>query len=178
MLKKHTKNSIIPVLSNSFILGEKIIFLPLNNLIFCLTCLKKHINYQYVVLSCISGVDLLYSKYRFSVVYDLLSVTFNTRLRVKLCLNETTLLFSAIEVYKNANWWEREIWDFYGIYFKNHPDLRRILTDYGFEGYPMRKDYPIAGYFELRYDQNKKRVVVEPLELAQDFRSFTFSTNW
>ena len=85
---------------------------------------------------------------------------------------------STVDIFYNANWWEREIWDLYGIYFNKHPDLRRILTDYGFEGYPMRKDFPLSGYVELRYSQNKKRIIVEPLELTQDFRYFNFETPW
>jgi NADH:ubiquinone oxidoreductase subunit C len=111
-------------------------------------------------------------------VYDLLSITYNARIRIKVFINETTSVDSIVEIFQNANWWEREIWDLYGIYFNKHPDLRRILTDYGFEGYPMRKDFPLSGYVELRYNQNKKRIVVEPLELTQDFRYFNFETPW
>jgi NADH:ubiquinone oxidoreductase subunit C len=87
-------------------------------------------------------------------------------------------LQTAIPIYRNADWWEREVWDFYGIYFQNHPDLRRILTDYGFEGYPMRKDFPLSGYVEVRYDLMKKRVVVEPLQLTQEYRSYNFDNSW
>ena len=140
--------------------------------------LKNHIGYQYKLLSCISGVDFLLKKYRFAVVYDLLSLTFNTRMRVKIFVNEITFVTSSVNVFINANWWEREIWDLFGIYFDKHPDLRRILTDYGFEGYPLRKDFPLSGYIEVRYDENKKRIVTEPLELAQEFRTFTFETPW
>ena len=102
----------------------------------------------------------------------------NSRLRLKIFVNEIDSVNSCIEIFKSANWWEREIWDMYGIYFQNHPDLRRILTDYGFEGYPMRKDFPISGYVEVRYDQTKRRVVLEPLELSQEFRAFNFETPW
>jgi NADH:ubiquinone oxidoreductase subunit C len=112
------------------------------------------------------------------VVYDLLSLTYNSRLRVKVFINEITAVPSACDIYINSNWWEREIWDMYGIYFENHPDLRRILTDYGFEGHPMRKDFPLYGYLEVRYDEGKKRVVLEPLELSQAFRQFNFETPW
>jgi len=93
-------------------------------------------------------------------------------------VNEITSVDSLVDLYINSNWWEREIWDLYGIYFNNHPDLRRILTDYGFEGYPMRKDFPLSGHVELKYDHNKKRIVVEPLQLSQEFRSFTFEIPW
>ena len=92
--------------------------------------------------------------------------------------NEVISVPSVIDIYVNANWWEREVWDLFGIYFENHPDLRRILTDYGFEGYPLRKDFPLYGFIEVRYDESKKQVVSEPIELTQEFRSFTFQTPW
>lgn len=166
--------SVVPILSYFPQGNEKSIILSHNNLLFSLNCLKLHINYQYKLLSCISGVDFLNLKYRFGVVYDLLSLTYNSRLRVKVFVNEITSVNSIVVIYQNANWWEREVWDMYGIYFNNHPDLRRILTDYGFEGYPMRKDFPLSGYVELKYDQSKKRIVLEPIQLSQEFRSFTF----
>lgn len=169
---------LIPVLTYQKIQGETVIVVSSKNVIYCLTVLKKHIGCQYNLLSCISGVDLLGSEYRFSVVYDLLSLTFNARIRVKIYLDETSFAPSSVKLFINADWWEREIWDLYGIYFDQHPDLRRILTDYGFEGHPMRKDFPLSGYVEVRYDESKKRVVLEPLELTQEFRSFTFETPW
>lgn len=154
-----------------------IVILPLN-LSFSLFCLKNHINFNYNILSYIAGIDLLGCTYRFSIVYDLLSLTFNSRVRVKVLVNETSYINSITSIFLNANWWEREIWDLFGIYFEHHPDLRRILTDYGFEGYPLRKDFPLYGYLELRYDDVKKQIIVEPLELSQDFRSFIFETPW
>lgn len=168
----------IPIVYYSFSTDEIILVISGNNLLLCLFYLKYHINCQYKVLSCISGVDFLSVRYRFAVVYDLLSLTNNNRLRLKVFVNETTLLESATFVYINADWWEREIWDFFGIYFSNHNDLRRILTDYGFEGHPMRKDFPLSGYVELRYDQKKKLIVVEPIELSQEFRFFSFDMPW
>lgn len=174
----NTIKNIIPVLLTSSIRGENTIVLSHNLLLFSLNCLKLHINCQYTLLSCISGIDLTHSKYRFGIVYDLLSLTMNSRIRVKIFVNEITSVNSIIQIFKNANWWEREIWDLYGIYFNNHPDLRRILTDYGFEGYPMRKDFPLSGYVEVRYDQTKRRVVLESIELTQEFRSFSFETPW
>jgi NADH/F420H2 dehydrogenase subunit C len=149
-----------------------------NTLLFVLNFLRLHIGSQYKLLSCISGVDFLTKNYRFSVVYDLLSLTYNSRLRLKVFTNELQSLPSSVKIFINANWWEREIWDLYGIYFDQHPDLRRILTDYGFEGHPLRKDFPLSGYIEVRYDDNKKRIVVEPLELTQEARSFTFESPW
>lgn len=157
---------------------EDVIVLSINNLVFSLFCLKNHISYKFNILSFIAGIDLLGLKYRFCVIYDLLSIFYNKRLRLKIFLDETTFIFSVTSIFVNANWWEREIWDFYGIYFENHPDLRRILTDYGFEGYPMRKDFPLYGYLEVRYDDTKKRVVLEPVELSQEFRTFNFESPW
>ena len=148
------------------------------NLLFVLKYLKLNINYQYRLLSCISGVDLLKKVYRFCLVYELLSLVFNARIRIKIFLDETVLVKSSTSLFINANWWEREIWDLYGIYFDQHPDLRRILTDYGFEGHPLRKDFPLSGYIEVKYDFLKKRVVLEPIKFSQEFRVFNFETPW
>jgi len=170
--------NVLPIIVSQNIKDEASIVLSHTNLLLGLNVLKNHINYQYNLLSCISGVDLLHTTHRFAVIYDLLSVKFNSRLRVKVFLNETTAVQSSIPFFVNANWWEREVWDMFGIYFQNHPDLRRILTDYGFEGYPLRKDFPLTGYVEVKYDSIKKRVSVESLELAQEFRSFSYDTAW
>jgi len=167
---------IVPIIH--YISKENTIILSNTNLLLALNCLKLHINFQYSLLSCISGVDFLGHKYRFGVVYDLLSLTFNSRVRLKVFTNEITPVLSSTAIFLNANWYEREIWDLFGIYFNKHPDLRRILTDYGFEGYPMRKDFPCFGFIELRYDDNKKRIIVESIDLAQDFRLFRFQTPW
>jgi len=105
-------------------------------------------------------------------------LTQNLRVRVKVSTDETTPVPSLTGVYSSAGWWEREAWDLFGIYFSDHPDLRRILTDYGFEGHPLRKDFPLTGYVEIRYDDKQKRVVYEPVKLAQDFRSFDFLSPW
>jgi NADH-quinone oxidoreductase subunit C len=115
---------------------------------------------------------------RFEVVYNLLSMRHNHRVRVKIGADEDTLVPSAIGVYPSANWFEREVFDMYGVYFDGHPDLRRILTDYGFEGHPQRKDFPLTGYVELRYDEELKRVVYEPVKLQQDFRVFDNLSPW
>jgi NADH dehydrogenase (ubiquinone) Fe-S protein 3 len=170
--------SILPTIAIQQIRNENIIICNSKNIVLLLKILKQHINYQYKILTAISGVDLLGRSYRFSVVYELLSLTFNSRIRVKLFVDEITSVLSVASLYINANWWEREIWDLYGIYFENHPDLRRILTDYGFEGHPMRKDFPLSGHVEVRYDESKKRVVTETVELAQEFRSFSLETPW
>jgi NADH dehydrogenase (ubiquinone) Fe-S protein 3 len=170
--------NLVPLLTYQEFKDERILVVSVKNFLILLTFLKKHIGYQYNLLSCISGVDLLGKSYRFCVVYDLLSLTFNSRIRIKVFIDEVTFVPSIVDLYINANWWEREIWDMYGIYFDKHPDLRRILTDYGFEGHPMRKDFPLYGFIELRYDDSKKRIVVEPVELTQEFRSFSFETPW
>uniref|UniRef100_A0A0A1XTL0 NADH dehydrogenase [ubiquinone] iron-sulfur protein 3, mitochondrial n=1 Tax=Zeugodacus cucurbitae TaxID=28588 RepID=A0A0A1XTL0_ZEUCU len=133
---------------------------------------------QFSNLVDIAGMDVPSRQYRFEVIYNLLSLRFNSRIRVKTYTDELTPLDSCNEVFKAANWYEREIWDMYGVFFANHPDLRRILTDYGFEGHPQRRDFPLSGYVELRYDDEKKRVVCEPLELAQEFRKFDLSAPW
>lgn len=152
------------------------------NIITSLFILKKHINFQYKILTSISGVDFLTTafqkNFRFSVVYELLSLKFKNRLRVKVFLNEISTINSAFSVYCNANWWEREVWDMFGIWFEKHPDLRRILTDYGFDGFPLRKDFPLSGYLDICYSVNKRRIIFQPLELTQEFRSFSFENAW
>ena len=170
--------TILPIIVIQQIKNEYILICNTKNILVLLKILKFHINYQYKILTAISGVDLIGKKYRFAVVYELLSLTFNSRIRVKLFMDEISSGVSISNLYINANWWEREIWDLYGIYFENHPDLRRILTDYGFEGHPMRKDFPLSGHVEVRYDESKKRVITETVELAQEFRSFSLETPW
>jgi len=157
---------------------EPVIVLSTNNFLFALKCLKIHINYQLNILSCISAVDFLYSKFRFCVVYDLLSLLFNVRLRIKIFLNEGNSLDSINTIFTNSTWWEREIWDFFGIFFNNNSDLRRILTDYGFEGFPLRKDFPISGFFEFNFNANKKRVSSYVIEFAQEQRVFNAESNF
>ena len=165
---------VVPALSYQRMGNENSIIVSHDKLILALNTLKLHIGYQYNLLTCISGVDFLGKDYRFSVVYDLLSLTFNSRLRVKVFVNEITAIPSSMCVFINANWWEREIWDLYGIFFENHIDLRRILNDYTFEGFPMRKDYPLSGFGETRYDLNTKRTVIEMLQFSQEYRTYSF----
>lgn len=148
------------------------------NLILITTFLKNHINYQFVCLSAISGTDLLKSNYRFLVSYELLSLVFSSRVRVKLFTNEYSFVPSIVSVFINANWWEREIWDLFGIFFQKHPDLRRILTDYGFEGHPLRKDFPLFGFYEVRYDNTKKSILYENVSFSQEFRVFNLNSPW
>ena len=140
--------------------------------------LKDHTNTQYKMLLDVTAVDYPSREKRFEVVYNLLSLQYNSRIRIKTVIDEMTPINSIVSVYSSANWWEREVWDMFGIFFAEHPDLRRILTDYGFQGHPLRKDFPLSGFVEVRYDDSEKRVITEPVELAQEFRFFDFSSPW
>ncbi len=133
---------------------------------------------QFVSMIDICGVDYPGDQERFEVVYHLLSPKLNERIRVKLRTYADTAIASATVIYPGADWFEREAYDMYGILFTGHPDLRRILTDYGFDGYPMRKDFPLTGYVEVRYDDEAKRVVYEPVQLRQEFRDFDYESPW
>jgi NADH-quinone oxidoreductase subunit C len=133
---------------------------------------------RFAVLCDICGVDYPDRPLRFEVVYNLLSLAHNLRIRVKVATDEENSVPSAVGLFNSAGWWEREAWDLFGIYFADNPDLRRILTDYGFDGHPLRKDFPLTGYVEMRYDEEQKRVVYEPVRLPQEFRSFDFVSPW
>ncbi|WP_074380640.1 NADH-quinone oxidoreductase subunit C [Bartonella doshiae] len=133
---------------------------------------------QFINITDISGVDYPFREKRFDVSYQLLSPRQNLRLRVKVRTDENTPVASACSVYPGAEWYERETYDMYGILFSGHPDLRRILTDYGFEGYPLRKDFPVTGFVECRYDNEAKRVIYEPVVLRQEIRNFDFLSPW
>ena len=126
----------------------------------------------------VAGVDYPDRAERFEVVYQLLSLKYNVRVRVKVSTYEKSTVPSVSSVFSSATWFEREVWDMYGVYFSDHPDLRRILTDYGFDGHPQRKDFPLTGYVELRYDVEQKRVVYEPVKLNQAYRSFDYLSPW
>lgn len=143
-----------------------------------LTWMRDHVTIQARVLLDITAVDYPTRSQRFEVVYQMLSLQYNIRIRVKTSVDEMTTLQSATAVFSSAEWWEREVWDMFGIWFTDHPDLRRILTDYGFEGHPLRKDFPLSGYVEVYYDDAEKRVVSEPIEMSQEFRYFDFSSPW
>jgi NADH-quinone oxidoreductase subunit C len=140
--------------------------------------IRDHSSLQMKILVDITAVDFPTREKRFEVVYNLLSVQYNTRLRVKVQTSEVSTVPSIEKVYSAAGWFERETWDMFGIFFSNHSDLRRILTDYGFEGHPLRKDFPLSGYIEARFDESEKRVILEPIEMTQDFRFFEFANPW
>ena len=130
------------------------------------------------VLVDICGTDYPERPKRFDVVYNLLSLVHNQRIRIKVEADDETPVPSITGVHNSANWFEREIWDMYGVMFSDHPDLRRLLTDYGFEGHPLRKDFPLTGFVETRYDEERKRVVYDPVKLSQEFRKFDFLSPW
>ncbi len=140
--------------------------------------LRDDPNCQFAVLIDICGVDYPEREKRFEVVYHLLSPRLNQRIRVKISTDEATPVASVNVIFPAANWFEREAYDMFGIRFSGHPDLRRLLTDYGFQGYPLRKDFPLTGYVEVRYDDEAKRVVYEPVKLNQEFRNFDFESPW
>tara|TARA_B100000524_G_scaffold155393_1_gene78740 strand:+ start:2974 stop:3582 length:609 start_codon:yes stop_codon:yes gene_type:complete len=182
--EQHKKNfaeyltSILPILSYDYNNQTLVISVLPENLIFVLKSLKLHSSCQFSCLSAVSGVDYPQRERRFEVVYDLLSVKYNSRIRVKTFVDEITPLTSAVSIFPAATWWEREVWDLFGVFFEQNDEIKRILTDYGFEGHPLRKDFPLSGYVESRYDDKIKRVVCEPLEHAQEFRSFDFTSGW
>ena len=158
--------------------GELTIVVQANSIIRVLTYLRDDTNCLFTMLVDLCGVDYPEREQRFDVVYHLLSVRQNQRIRVKLTTDEATPVPSAYSVFRSALWFEREAWDLFGIFFSDHPDLRRLLTDYGFDGHPLRKDFPQTGYVEVRYDDEQKRVVYEPVQLRQDWRSFDFLSPW
>lgn len=147
----------------------------LNNVILIF---KNHFKYQFKILTCISGVDYPENLYRFQIVYELLSIKYNSRIRIKVLVDELTPINSIEKIFPGATWWECEVWDMFGIFFLNQNNLIRLLTDYGFQGYPLRKDFPLSGFIEARYNITKGRVVYENLELAQEYRTFEFISPW
>jgi NADH (or F420H2) dehydrogenase, subunit C len=158
--------------------GELTIVVPAPQIVRVLTFLRNESGLLFKELVDLCGVDYPERELRFDVVYHLLSLHHNQRIRVKVRTDEFTPVPSVVSVYPTAGWFEREAWDMYGILFSDHPDLRRLLSDYGFDGHPLRKDFPLTGYVELRYDDEQKRVVYEPVKLRQDFRTFDFLSPW
>lgn len=158
--------------------GEQVLAVAAVGLPALLTELRDNKDFQFSQLLEIAGVDYLERAQRFEVIYMLLSLHKNARVKVRVVTDEQTPIPSAVSVFSSAGWFEREAWDMYGILFSDHPDLRRILTDYGFEGHPQRKDFPLTGYVEMRYDEEQKRVVYEPVKLNQAYRSFDYLSPW
>ena len=166
------------IVSQTLAHGELTLVVEADHIVEVLTRLRDDKGLRLEVLIDICGVDYPERPRRFDVVYHLLSMRKNLRLRVKVEADADTPVPSVIEVFPAANWYERETYDMYGILFAGHPDLRRILTDYGFQGHPLRKDFPVTGFVELRYDDAQKRVVYEPVKLTQEFRNFDFESPW
>ncbi len=158
--------------------GELTLSADASDIVEVLTFLKNDAQCQFVSFIDICGADYPSRAKRFDVVYHLLSPRRNLRIRIKVQADEDTMVPSATDVFLGADWFEREAYDLYGILFSGHPDLRRLLTDYGFEGHPLRKDFPLTGFVEVRYDDEAKRVVYEPVELKQEFRNFDFMSPW
>jgi NADH-quinone oxidoreductase subunit C len=158
--------------------GELTVDVEPGEIVRVMTTLRDDPALDFKILIDVCGVDFPARAKRFDVVYHLLSLTRNRRVRVKLETDETTPVPSVVPVYPSANWYERETFDLYGVVFADHPDMRRLLTDYGFTGHPLRKDFPLTGYVEARYDDEQKRVVYQPVKLAQEFREFDFLSPW
>jgi NADH:ubiquinone oxidoreductase subunit C len=172
-IKKNFPQSISYIINNELFIKIQSVKL-LKTIIF----LNKHTQTQFKILSDLCSIDYPWKKNRFQLFYNLLTLTYNSRIGIFFNINEKKFVNSLISIYKVAGWFEREIWDLHGIYFLGHNDLRRILTDYGFKGHPLRKDFPLTGFFEVRYLNNTKRIALEEVSLTQDFRMFYFNNNW
>ena len=166
------------VSSWSVVLGELSIVTSRDDLIALMKLLRDDSNCLFKAMIDVTAADYPERQERFEVVYNLLSISHNQRIRVKTSTDENTPVPSVVPLFSAAGWFEREVWDMFGVFFTDHPDLRRMLTDYGFEGHPLRKDFPLTGYVEVRYDEEQKRVVYEPVTLTQDFRHFDFMSPW
>jgi NADH-quinone oxidoreductase subunit C len=166
------------VLGSAVTMGELSIGADASRITDVLTFLRDDPECRFVCFIDVTAVDFPDRSKRFEVVYHLLSPYKNTRVRVRVATDEATPVPSTVGVFPAADWFEREVYDLYGIVFSGHPDLRRILTDYGFQGHPLRKDFPTTGYVEVRYDDEQKRVVYEPVKLVQEFRQFDYLSPW
>ena len=163
---------------SKFLFGELTLTVDPVRIIDVLTFLRDDPGARFVSMIDISGADYPEREKRFDIVYHLLSPKMNRRIRLKVMTDEETPVASATEVYSGADWYEREIYDLFGVMFVGHPDLRRLLTDYGFDGHPLRKDFPMTGFVEVRYDELEKRVRYDPVQLTQEFRAFDFLSPW
>ena len=166
------------IIASNLAFGELSISVHRDDIISILRLLRDDSQCQFINIIDLCGVDYPRRKERFELVYHLLSPKKNMRIRVKVTTDEKIPIPSVTSIFSGADWFEREAYDLYGILFSGHPDLRRILTDYGFEGHPLRKDFPLMGHVEMRYDDEAKRVVYEPVELRQEFRDFDFLSPW
>lgn len=169
---------ILPIIRFELYNKESNFLIKSNLLTKIVIVLKNHFKYQYKILTCISGVDYPKNIYRFQIVYELLSIKFNSRMRIKILTDELIPVDSLENIFSAASWYECEIWDMFGVFFLNQQNLTRLLTDYGFHGYPLRKDFPLSGFLESRYNTIKDRVVYENLKLAQEYRTFIYISPW
>ena len=174
----HAVAALPGVTGTSIRLGELMATADRGGIVALMTALRDDPRFAFEQLMDLAGVDWPERAERFQIVYNLLSVSLNQRVRIIVSTGAETPVASVHEVWPAATWWEREAWDLFGIVFSGQPDLRRILTDYGFEGHPLRKDFPLTGYIEVRYDEDRKAVVYEPVKLTQDFRNFDFMSPW
>ena len=178
-LEKLINSELSSKINNSSITNDELLIeIEENNLIDVTQFLKSNENCKFKQLIDIAGVDYPENEKRFKLVYILLSHEFNQRIHLDYDINEKEIVNSITSVFPSANWMEREVFDMYGINFKNHPDLRRILTDYGFKGHPLRKDFPLTGHTEVRYSEDEKKVISEPVKLEQNFRNFDYQSPW
>ena len=178
-LKKTVDNGLISTIkASNIIFGQLVIETSVENLFSTILFLKTNDKCKFKQLIDITAVDYPDREKRFKIVYLLLSHENNLRILINLNIEEKTSIPSVIKIFPSANWMEREVFDMYGVSFKNHPNLKRILTDYGFEGFPLRKDFPLTGHKEVRYSENQKKVISEPVKLDQEYRDFDFESPW
>jgi NADH-quinone oxidoreductase subunit C len=178
-LRDHVTTSLgATVLDAAVAYGELTVVVHADEIVRTMRFLRDDPRCLFASLMDLCGADYPGREKRFDVVYHLISYRHNRRIRIKVEADEVTPVPSVIDVFPNANWFEREAYDLYGVLFSGHPDLRRILTDYGFEGHPLRKDFPLTGFVEVRYDEEQRRVVYEPVKLQQEFRNFDFLSPW
>ena len=171
-------SKICPIKKIQFYNADITLIVYTKDLLNILLFFKNNFLCQFKILTCISGVDYPKNHFRFVIVYDLLSIRYNTRIRIKIFTYELGSIFSSTNIFSAAGWFESEVWDMFGIFFKNHINLKRILTDYGFNGYPLRKDFPLSGFIEMRYNETQKRVINESVGLSQEYRTFNFLSPW
>lgn len=169
---------LLPIHYLTIIKKEIQLNISFSNIYLILFFLRYHSNCQYKILTDICAIDYPNKKNRFYILYNLLSYSFNHRIFVVTQFKDFQNISSIYKIYTNSNWLEREIWDMFGIFFTNHPDLRRILTDYGFEGYPLRKDFPLSGYFEIYYNEINQKIDYQPVSFVQEYRTFKYSNPW
>lgn len=178
LVSYHDIVKVLPIIQIEFYNKAYCFLIQVNLLKKVLLIIKNHFRYQFKVLTCISGVDYPESLYRFKLAYELLSIKYNARLRLKIIVDEITPVNSIKKIFAGATWWECEVWDMFGIFFLNQANITRLLTDYGFQGFPLRKDFPLTGFTESRYNVTQSRVVYENVELAQEYRVFDYLSPW